>query len=43
MGKNVRERGLVERARERARAKIRLKPLVIVIRMMCANWGYYHG
>ena len=39
MGKHVRERGLVERARERARAKIRLKPLVIVVRMMCANWG----
>ena len=39
MGKCVRERGLVERARERARAKLRLKPLVIVVRMMCANWG----
>ena len=39
MGKCARERGLVERARERTRARIRLKPLVIVVRMMCANWG----
>ena len=39
MGKCVHERGLVERARERARLKIRLKPLVIVVRMMCAHWG----
>ena len=39
MGKCVRERGLVERARERTRARIRLKPLVIVVRMMCVNWG----
>ncbi len=39
MGKCVRERQLVERARERVRAKIRLKPMVIIIRMMCSQWG----
>ena len=39
MGKCVRERGLVERARERLRHRLRLKPLVIVVRMMCENWG----
>lgn len=39
MGKCIRERQLVDRARERVLSKVRLKPLVIVVRMMLANWG----